>query len=69
MTKQILFALVLFVGAFFNAFVMPARIRRQVGDNGLAPKMGQRLCLLWYCWAAVFTGLGVVVLAKAFLGK
>ena len=48
---------------------MPRRIRRQVGDHGLTPKMGQRLCWLWYFWAFAFSLLGVVVVVKLFVRK
>jgi hypothetical protein len=66
MIHGILFPLILFVGAFFNGYVMPRRIRRQVAEGALSPKTGGRFCILWRCWAAVFVGLGVVALALGF---
>jgi hypothetical protein len=64
-----MFPVVLFTGAFFNGYVMPRRIQRQVADGSVSPKIAGRFCLLWRCWSAIFVGLGVFVLVLTFVRK
>jgi len=62
MIRQILLPVILLLGVFFNGYVMPRRIRRQVADGVMGVKIGGRFCLLWRCWAIVFLGLAILTI-------
>jgi hypothetical protein len=67
--RNVLFPLVLFLGAAFNGYVMPRRIQGQVDAGALSPKTGRRFCILWRCWGVVFLGLGILTIVLTFLRK
>jgi hypothetical protein len=69
MIRNLLFPLVLFMGAIFNGYVMPRRIQRQVADGSLGAKVGGRFRILWRCWGAVFLALGIFTVVLTFIRK
>jgi hypothetical protein len=69
MIRQLLFPLILLVGAYFNGYVMPRRILRQVADGSISPKIGSRFCILWRCWGTVFLAVSILTLYLAFRRK